>query len=275
MADGLVQVPPDSTGKKVDTTELTVGANTVERQRVHLAGSAAAALVDPLNSAPAGTEYALPVRNIPSGTQDENLAKIGGSAIAIKALPSGAQGQAALPVYNNAIRLPTYTLAADVTTGALTANTRKDVVSLEHSASASKTLRVRRILIGGFQTTTLVGTVYAKLYRGTAASSAGSAVTPQPTNPAFSAAEASPLLKVLTLPTITAATEVGTWAVGALGAATAQTGFPSIVVYDWQESGETEAFTLRAATLDSLVLAIFSNVAHNLQLQITIVVTEE
>jgi hypothetical protein len=34
MADGLVQVPADSTGKKIDTSELTVGANTVERQRM-------------------------------------------------------------------------------------------------------------------------------------------------------------------------------------------------------------------------------------------------
>ncbi|OXE36913.1 MAG: hypothetical protein CGW95_04830 [Phenylobacterium zucineum] len=34
MADGLIQVAPDSTGKKVDTSELIVGANTVERQRV-------------------------------------------------------------------------------------------------------------------------------------------------------------------------------------------------------------------------------------------------
>lgn len=32
-ADGFVQVPPDSTGKKIDNVELVVGANTVERQR--------------------------------------------------------------------------------------------------------------------------------------------------------------------------------------------------------------------------------------------------
>jgi hypothetical protein len=34
MADQYVQVQPNSTGLKVDTSELTVGANTVERQRV-------------------------------------------------------------------------------------------------------------------------------------------------------------------------------------------------------------------------------------------------
>lgn len=42
MADGIVQVAPDSTGKKVDTSELTVGANTVERQRIVLASDSVA-----------------------------------------------------------------------------------------------------------------------------------------------------------------------------------------------------------------------------------------
>lgn len=42
MADSLIQVPADSTGKKVDTESLTVGAHTVERQRVQISGAAAA-----------------------------------------------------------------------------------------------------------------------------------------------------------------------------------------------------------------------------------------
>lgn len=66
MADGLVQVPPDSTGKKVDTSELTVGANTVERQRIVVADSTtAAALGGVTNTAPTGAAYGLNVRNIP------------------------------------------------------------------------------------------------------------------------------------------------------------------------------------------------------------------
>ncbi len=44
---GVVQLPPDSTGKKVDTRELTVGANTVERQVMVIADpTVAAGLVD-------------------------------------------------------------------------------------------------------------------------------------------------------------------------------------------------------------------------------------
>jgi len=67
--DGTVQVAPDSTGKKVDTSELTVNSQTVERQRVVQADPA-----DPLglgavkNSAPAGTEYAPVTRPIAPAT---------------------------------------------------------------------------------------------------------------------------------------------------------------------------------------------------------------
>jgi hypothetical protein len=43
MADGIIQVAVDSTGKKVDTSELTVGANTVERQRIVIADNSNAA----------------------------------------------------------------------------------------------------------------------------------------------------------------------------------------------------------------------------------------
>jgi hypothetical protein len=46
MSDAYVRLAPDSTGAKVDTTELTVGVNTVERQRVHIAGSYSAGLAE-------------------------------------------------------------------------------------------------------------------------------------------------------------------------------------------------------------------------------------
>lgn len=65
MSDGVVQVPPDSSGKKVDTSELTVSAQTVERQRVVLAdNTAASGLAAVSASAPPGTAYALAVRPV-------------------------------------------------------------------------------------------------------------------------------------------------------------------------------------------------------------------
>jgi hypothetical protein len=49
MTDAFIQVAPDSTGKKVDNEELTVGANTVERQRIEVAGAAAAEIARVVN----------------------------------------------------------------------------------------------------------------------------------------------------------------------------------------------------------------------------------
>lgn len=71
MADSNIQVPADSTGKKVDTSQITVAGQSVERQRIVIASdtiSDGVALV--LGSTPAFTDKGLVVRNIPSGTQD-------------------------------------------------------------------------------------------------------------------------------------------------------------------------------------------------------------
>ena len=67
MADGFVQLAPDSTGKKADVNELTVGSNVVERQRVNISSP-----TDPnghaevMNEPPPNpdTTYALLVRQI-------------------------------------------------------------------------------------------------------------------------------------------------------------------------------------------------------------------
>ena len=85
MADSYVQVPADSSGKKIDAASLDVGANTVQRQRIILAdNSATATYATILASTPGGTEGALVVRNIPSGTQTVS----GGVAISGTALCS-------------------------------------------------------------------------------------------------------------------------------------------------------------------------------------------
>lgn len=63
MSDGVVQLAPDGAGKKVDTSELVVSAQTVERQRVVLGDdSAAAGLAKVQNAAPGSTDYGLTVR---------------------------------------------------------------------------------------------------------------------------------------------------------------------------------------------------------------------
>jgi hypothetical protein len=87
MSDGTVQVAPDSTGKKVDTSELTVGANTVERQRIVIADDAtAAALAAVKNTSPSGSEYGVVARALAvgdvahDGADSGNPVKVGGIA---------------------------------------------------------------------------------------------------------------------------------------------------------------------------------------------------
>ena len=95
MSDAYIQLPADSTGKKVDTEELTVGANTVERERVQIAG-ASALQIAPVD-ATAGLKVNLGADNdvtITSGTVTVGTAlpagsnNIGDVDIA-SALPSG------------------------------------------------------------------------------------------------------------------------------------------------------------------------------------------
>jgi phage tail protein X len=70
MADSFIPYQdPAITSRKLDSESLVVGANTVERERMQLVGRLAAQIAEVLNAAPGLTDYALVVRNIPSGTQ--------------------------------------------------------------------------------------------------------------------------------------------------------------------------------------------------------------
>lgn len=65
MADSFYQQPDDAanTGKKVDADSLTVGANTVYRQRIQIADpTTAAALTKVTNAAPGVTDYGIVAR---------------------------------------------------------------------------------------------------------------------------------------------------------------------------------------------------------------------
>ena len=69
MSDSYVQVQPDSSGKKVDTSELAVGTATVERQRIVMAdGSTAEAIAPVTRDDPDSRDYGLVVRIAPGGS---------------------------------------------------------------------------------------------------------------------------------------------------------------------------------------------------------------
>ena len=172
MTDGIVQVAPDSTGKKVDTAEITVGANTVERQRIVIADNAtAAALAVIRNSDPLDADYGLVVRDI----------------IQQKVTYTAVYRLAARPYAISKL---------------FTAGSRFQFATIHHAATAVKTAKLKRVEIA-LESASVAGIIMADLVRITTAPATGNpAITPSPTNPGDAAAEST----CLTLPT-TAATE--------------------------------------------------------------------
>jgi hypothetical protein len=64
MADSSTKVAVAGTGDDIDEESLTVNAVTVKRQRIQIAGAAAAEIVDVNNAQPAQTEYGLVTRAV-------------------------------------------------------------------------------------------------------------------------------------------------------------------------------------------------------------------
>ena len=104
MADQFVQVPADSTGKKIDTSELTVGANTVERQRIVVGdptSATALAAVKAGSTAAVAGDPALVVAVSPNNTIPVSAASLplpAGAATAAKQPALGTAGTASADV---------------------------------------------------------------------------------------------------------------------------------------------------------------------------------
>ena len=223
---------------------------------------------------PGATNVRVRVSAFTSGTATAALNVTNGSAALstpVKLLPANGTGLAAVPVYTNAIQLATYTISArNIATGTLVANTAKAVLSLHHAVSATKTVRVRRLLVSGYQTTALAGTLDIQITTGTAATTGGSVITPGKRNLADPNAE----MIATSLPTITAAVVQDNLPFAVTPTTTA-TGQGSTVLYDWQEAGETKPWTLRAGVLESFVLNAISTAAQSWILTVHLTVTEE
>lgn len=83
MSDAYTQVPPDSTGDKIDMESLTVGGETVHRQRVQLAGATAAQIAAVLNANPS-TEYGVVVRSLLDALISTSLAGLSASGLVVR-----------------------------------------------------------------------------------------------------------------------------------------------------------------------------------------------
>lgn len=227
---------------------------------------------------------------------NENLAQVGGAAVSLgqkisanaiptvpasdwltEAVPSGGFGNPALRVFTQSIRKATYqVMARNQTSGALVANTSKPVVSMEHAAVSTKTVRIRRVWAEAIVSTAggaAITDISLQITRGTAASSAGAAITPSLANAAQAAADTT----CKSLPTITAATIVATYVLlyTPAAGATAGTTLPRTLVYDWSDAGSVEPITIRPSVLESLVFNLLSSNTPTLTYSLEIEFTEE
>jgi hypothetical protein len=85
--NNYIQASPDSTGKRLQTFNNTIGGSDVHSQAITLVNSSGAELAF-LSSAPVGSELAIVVRNLPSGTQAVSIGSL--------PLPSGAATETTL-----------------------------------------------------------------------------------------------------------------------------------------------------------------------------------
>jgi hypothetical protein len=252
MADGLVQVAPDSTGKKIDTSEIIVGANTVERQRIVVADpTTAAAMAAVINTDPASTVYGIATRSI----------------------------QRQVPTYTAVYRLAARPYAISKV---FTAGSRFQFATIHHAATAVMTVKLRRVEVA-LESSSVAGIILADLKRITTAPATGNpAITPSPANPVDAAAETT----CLTLPT-TNATEAALhsmleWNLGVTTTGSVINPPPAL---NWltlwpQTQGASEAFedkfpTIRAGILEGFAVTLDVSSASTVKGYVVIEFTEE
>lgn len=101
MADDFIQIAPDGAGKKVDNSSLTVGANTVFRQRTNVSSPTDPnAIAEVKNVPPSSTDYGQLVRLVREGVSKYHKVVAGGTNAA--SIKSASGRLRAVRVFNNA-----------------------------------------------------------------------------------------------------------------------------------------------------------------------------
>ena len=116
MADDVLLLPDDSDqlGKKLDTESLSVGANTVHRERHQITGELAAEIAAVLNADPGSSVYALVTREVARGSST--------SAASIPVVIASDQGDVSIDDGGNSITVDDggTTISVDDGAGSLT-----------------------------------------------------------------------------------------------------------------------------------------------------------
>ena len=184
----------------------------------------------------------------------------------------------ALNVNTNAVQKATYKAVCKPTAAASTANTFQARVTIHHLAAATKTVRIRRIIVVAQQPAT-VAYCQAELHRITAVPTGTvvSPTVPTATNSVLPTDGRDSVPEAVVMTSVTAAASAGILSAAFLtvlsGTAVVHGG--GVLLYDWQESGETKPVTLRAGVLEGIAVGITSNVAISSNLTIEITFTEE
>jgi hypothetical protein len=236
------------------------GAGTELRQTTQIGGLAAAELMDVKNAAPASTAYGAVTRSM--------LYDAAGNPL-----------QQQQNTYHALVRLAARPYALSFTT---VANTRKQFATIHHAATATKLVKLRRVLVA-LESVSVAGIYMFDLIRITSAPATGNpAITPVAASPAAPAAEVT----VLGLPT-TAGTEAGS-PVNTLEYNQGITGTAPVVnppqpvawfeLFSEDEQnpvGEQQSMLIRAGTLEGWAVTLDPSAAGVVKAFVKFVFTEQ
>jgi hypothetical protein len=172
--------------------------------------------------------------------------------------------------FNIQLGLPTYIAFNNTASGALTANTRKDIFSIDHPVTSAKRVRITRIAASWIATTALAGDLRVYLFKGVLQASAGTTITSVVKKTEFAAADSVCRLN----PTITAATLIWAHVFGSVPA-TANSVLPKQILYDAPTNGRNEDFVLTEGAVEGFAIAIQSSAAINWTPFLEVEFTEE
>jgi hypothetical protein len=164
---------------------------------------------------------------------------------------------------------------------AFTANTRKQFATLHHAASATKTVRIRRVQIA-LESSSVAAITAADLVFITAAPATGNpAITSTPLNRGDAAAEATALALPTTAGTEGALVNSIEFNLGVTGAASTANPPPAVEWIDLYDSDgiagddAAKALVLRAGQLEGVAIVLDCNAASTVKGFVRIVFTEE
>jgi hypothetical protein len=187
VADGFIQLAADGPGKKADTEELVVGANTVHRERIQLAGAAAAAIAAVKNGDPAVGDYGLIARILGMGNVDHDAVdagfplKVGGRA-SVNPPTEVAVGDRVNAWFDRVGRLATFNAARETWVAyanAVAFANGKHHLTVMNDAASGRLVKVRKLFAVNLQTAAITGIVQRFDIQRCTSSSAGTVVTPQ------------------------------------------------------------------------------------------------